>query len=146
MGFAGLECGGRYAEDAKGAQKTQKIPTWVLVGWLVGWVVGWFGLVWFGLVWFGLGWVGLGWVWFVLSASTLYSLTPVIPAQAGIHSSAQSKAWIPACAGMTVTRGRVGAWMTVTRGRLCAWMTVARGRVGAEMVATCGRLGARMAG
>ena len=74
------------------------------------------------LVWFG----------FVLGASQPY---PVIPAQAGIHSSAQSKAWIPACAGMTVTRGRVGAWMTGTSSRLCA-----------EMVATCGRLGARMAG
>ncbi len=72
------------------------------------------------LVWFG----------FVLGASQPY---PVIPAQAGIHSSAQSKAWIPACAGMTVTRGRVGAWMTVTRCRVGAWMTGTSGRLCAGM-------------
>ena len=51
------------------------------------------------------------WVWFVLSASTLYSLTPVIPAQAGIHAFDCALLWIPAYAGMTVARGRLCAGM-----------------------------------
>ena len=128
-GFCWAGMRGQIRRGRKGCAKDAK-NTNMGFGWLVGWLV---GLGWFGLVWFGLVWVGLGWVWFVLSASTLYSLTPVIPAQAGIHSSAQSKAWIPACAGMTVTRGRVGAWMTVTRCRVGAWMTGTSGRLCAGM-------------
>ena len=86
MGFAGLECADRYAEDAKGAQKTQKNTR---NGFGFGFGFG-FGSAWLGLAWLGLAWLGLAWVWvwvrLALGASTLHSLTPVIPAQAGIHS------------------------------------------------------------
>ncbi|MBP7733897.1 MAG: hypothetical protein KA084_00690 [Brachymonas sp.] len=53
-----------YAEGA------EKYPKWVWLGFGFGFGFGWFGLVWFG---------------FVLGASTLHSLTSVIPAQAGIY-------------------------------------------------------------
>ena len=90
---------GRDAEDAKGTQKTQKIPEMILAC------------------------LGLGWVRLALGASTLHSLTPVIPTQAGIHAFDCALLWIPACAGMTVTRGRLGARVTETSGRLCAEIT-----------------------
>ena len=71
---------GRDAEDAKGTQKTQKIPEMILAC------------------------LGLGWVRLALGASTLHSLTPVIPTQAGIHVLVYKRLWIPACAGMTGVR------------------------------------------
>ena len=79
---------GRDAEDAKGTQKTQKIPEMILAC------------------------LGLGWVRLALGASTLHSLTPVIPAQAGIHAFDCALLWIPACAGMTVTSGSLVGWVT----------------------------------